>query len=96
MQIEAKKATEESDNTEMKVAEAAVNCLSKLMLTELKGLPKPPAGVDKVANSCLILIKKEYIAKKQTWSRTKAMMQNVDAFKKSYLNSKEKVSLIKK
>ena len=111
-QIEAKKATEESDNAmiieksaekelseaepAMKAAEAAVNCLSKPMLTELKGLSKPPAGVDKVTNSCLILIKKEYTAKKQTWSRTKAMMQNVDAFKKSYLNSKEKVSLIKK
>lgn len=32
----------------MKAAAEAVNCLSKTMLTELKSLPKPPAGVDKV------------------------------------------------
>lgn len=65
----------------MKAAAEAVNCLSKTMLTELKGLTKPPAGVDKVTNACLILIEKEYNAKKQTWSRAKSMMQNVDAFK---------------
>lgn len=33
----------------MKAAAEAVNCLSKAMLTELKSLPKPPAGVDKVS-----------------------------------------------
>ena len=32
----------------MLAAAEAVNCLSKSMLTELKSLPKPPAGVDKV------------------------------------------------
>lgn len=31
----------------MLAAAEAVNCLSKAMLTELKSLPKPPAGVDK-------------------------------------------------
>lgn len=95
--IEAEKANEESSKAmiiekeaeqelseaepAMKAAAAAVDCLSKSMLTELKGLSKPPSGVDKVTNSCLILIEKEYSAKKQTWSRAKAMMQNVDAFK---------------
>jgi len=95
--IEAQRANEESSNamviekeaeTELSEAEpameaaaAAVNCLSKPMLTELKGLSKPPSGVDKVTNSCLILIEKEYNAKKQTWNRAKAMMQNVDGFK---------------
>ena len=44
-------------------------------------MPKPPAGVDKVTNACLILIEKEYMPKKQTWARAKSMMQNVDAFK---------------
>lgn len=33
----------------MLAAAEAVNCLSKSMLTELKSLPKPPAGVDKVS-----------------------------------------------
>lgn len=33
----------------MKAAAEAVNCLSKNMLTELKTLPKPPAGVDKAS-----------------------------------------------
>lgn len=65
----------------MEAAAEAVNCLSKTMLTELKGLTKPPAGVDKVTNACLILIEKEYNPKKQTWPRAKSMMQNVDAFK---------------
>jgi len=51
------------------------------MLIELKGLSKPPSGVDKVTNACLVLMKKEYSAKKQTWPRAKDMLQNVDAFK---------------
>jgi dynein heavy chain len=96
-QLEAKKANEESQKamiieTEaekelsaakpaMEAAAAAVDCLSKAMLSELKNLGKPPAGVDKVTNTCLILIEKEYSEKKFTWNRAKAMMQNVDAFK---------------
>lgn len=37
----------------MRAAAEAVNCLSKSMLTELKSLPKPPAGVDKASNRCI-------------------------------------------
>ena len=77
---EAEKELSEAEPA-MKAAASAVDCLSKPMLTELKGLSKPPSGVDKVTNSCLILIEKEYSSKKQTWNRAKAMMQNVDAFK---------------
>jgi len=44
------------------------------MLIELKGLSKPPSGVDKVTNACLVLMKKEYSAKKQTWPRAKDML----------------------
>lgn len=96
-QLEAKKANEESEKamiieneaeTELgeakpaiEAAAAAVDCLSKAMLSELKNLKKPPAGVDKVTNACLILIEKEYNKKKQTWNRAKSMMSNVDAFK---------------
>jgi len=96
-QLEAEKANEESEKAmtieneaekelgeakpAMEAAAAAVDCLSKAMLSELKNLGKPPAGVDKVTNACLILIEKEYSAKKLTWNRAKQMMQNVDAFK---------------
>jgi len=96
-EIEAQKANEESERAmkieaeaeeelsrakpAMEAAATAVNCLSKPMLTELKNLSKPPGGVDKVTNACLILIEKEYNPKKQTWERAKKMMQNVDAFK---------------
>ena len=96
-QQEAKRADEESQKammieTEaekelgaakpaMEAAAAAVDCLSKAMLSELKNLGKPPAGVDKVTNTCLILIEKEYNEKKFTWNRAKAMMGNIDGFK---------------
>lgn len=96
-QLEAKKAKKESEiamkieneaeqelseaKPAMEAAAAAVDCLSKAMLSELKNLGKPPAGVDKVTNACLILIEKEYSAKNLTWNRAKVMMQNVDAFK---------------
>lgn len=95
--LEAEKANEESEKAmkieneaeqelgeakpAMEAAAGAVDCLSKAMLSELKNLSKPPSGVDKVTNACLILIEKEYNPKKQTWNRAKAMMQNVDAFK---------------
>jgi len=69
---EAEKELAEAEPA-MKAAAAAVDCLSKNMLSELKGLAKPPAGVDKVTNACLILIEKEYNAKKQTWNRAKSM-----------------------
>lgn len=65
----------------MEAAASAVDCLSKPMLTELKNVGKPPAGVDNVTNACLILLEKECNSKKQTWDRAKKMMANVDAFK---------------
>jgi dynein heavy chain len=117
-QIEAKKANEESERAmvieieaekelseakpAMEAAAAAVDCLSKAMLSELKNLKKPPAGVDKVTNACLILIEKEYNPKKQSWNRAKTMMQNVDAFKAKLAEfrgediSEQEIDLIKK
>ena len=50
----------------MLTSSSAVDCLSKEMLTELKNLSKPPAGVDKVTNASLILLEKEYNPKKMT------------------------------
>ncbi len=65
----------------MKAAAEAVDCLSKTMLTELKSLAKPPAGVDKVTKVVLMLVEKE--TKNHSWDRAKKMIGNVDAFKRS-------------
>ncbi|TYZ65632.1 hypothetical protein PybrP1_006817 [[Pythium] brassicae (nom. inval.)] len=62
----------------MDAAAAAVDCLSKPAITELKSLPKPPAGVDNVTKACLILVEKEY--KNHKWDRAKKMMNNAGAF----------------
>jgi dynein heavy chain len=64
----------------MEQAQAAVDCLSKAMLGELKNLANPPKGVDMVTNCCLILVQKSYNKKKWTWKEAKGMMSNVDAF----------------
>jgi dynein heavy chain, axonemal len=63
----------------MEAAAKAVDVLDKKMLTELKSLPNPPAGVDLVTTTCLILVEKEY--KNFKWDRAKKMMANVDQFK---------------
>merc|ERR1712054_170355 len=68
----------------MEAAAAAVDCLSKAMLTELKTLPKPPAGVDLVTKCCLIMLEHEY--KNHKWDRAKKMMANVDKFKEKMLD----------
>lgn len=62
----------------MDAAAAAVDCLSKAAITELKSLPKPPAGVDNVTKACLILVEKEY--KNHKWDRAKKMMNNAGGF----------------
>ncbi|KAH8052755.1 dynein light chain binding protein [Aureococcus anophagefferens] len=66
----------------MRAAADAVECLDKSMLTELKSLPKPPAGVEKVTAACLILLEHEY-RNMLKWDRAKKMMANVDQFKNS-------------
>jgi len=63
----------------MQAAADAVACLTKNMLGELKSLPKPPAGVEKVTACCLILLEHEYKAHLK-WDRAKKMMGNVDQF----------------
>ena len=68
----------------MEKAKDAVDCLSKNMLTELKSLSSPPAGVDLITSACLILIEKEY--KNFKWDRAKKMMANVDQFKQKLVN----------
>jgi dynein heavy chain len=63
----------------MEAAAAAVDCLSKNMLTELKNLANPPGGVDLVTAAVLILLENEF--KNHKWDRAKKMMANVDQFK---------------
>ena len=64
----------------MDAASAAVDCLSKAMLTELKSLGKPPTGVDMVTSACLILVENKLKEKDWSWDKAKKMMNNVDAF----------------
>lgn len=94
--VEKEKASKASDEAEaikqnaeaelaeaepaMKAAADAVECLDKSMLTELKSLPKPPGGVEKVTAACLILLEHEY-KNHLKWDRAKKMMANVDQFK---------------
>ena len=70
----------------MEAAKDAVDCLSKGMLTELKSLSSPPAGVDLITSACLILIEREY--KNFKWDRAKKMMANVDKFKERLMSYK--------
>ena len=79
-EIEARAQAELAEATPaMEAAKDAVDCLSKSMLTELKSLSAPPAGVDNVTSAVLILLEREY--KNFKWDRAKKMMANVDQFK---------------
>jgi len=79
IKISAEKELGEAEPA-MRAAADAVECLDKSMLTELKSLPKPPAGVEKVTACCLILLEQEY-KNHLKWDRAKKMMANVDQFK---------------
>ncbi|DAZ93925.1 TPA: hypothetical protein N0F65_008868 [Lagenidium giganteum] len=59
----------------------AVNCLNKASLTELKGMSKPPPGVEKVTAAVLMMVKNE--TKNFSWDNAKKMMAKVDVFKQS-------------
>ena len=48
---------------------------------ELRGFKKPPPGVDKVTQACLILLHNE--TKNYSWSNGKKMMAKVDGFLRS-------------
>ena len=62
-------------------AEVALNCLNKASIMELRGFKKPPPGVDKVTQACLILLHNE--TKNYSWSNGKKMMAKVDGFLRS-------------
>jgi dynein heavy chain len=62
----------------MERAKAAVDCLDKAALTELKNFPKPPKGAEKVTQACLMMIDGEF--RNFKWARAKKMMAKVGQF----------------
>ena len=60
-------------------SKAAVDCLSKASLTELKSMSKPPSGVDKVTKCVLMMLRGE--KRNFSWDNAKKMMAKVDQFK---------------
>ena len=77
IQIEANRELKEAIPA-MEAAAAAVDCLDKKALTELKSMSKPPAGVEEVTKACLMMIEKEF--KNFKWDRAKKMMSNIEQF----------------
>ncbi len=80
IQAQANKELEEAKPA-MEAAAAAVDCLSKAALTELKSMSKPPPGVEDVTKAVLMMIEGEY--KNFKWDRAKKMMSNVEQFLQS-------------
>jgi len=62
----------------MEKAQAALDCLDKANLTELRSLKTPPAAVLQVTKCVLMMLEKEY--RNHKWSRAKKMMLKTDAF----------------
>lgn len=83
--IESQAAGELSEaRPAMEAAKAAVDCLNKNSLTELKGFKAPPSGVEKVTGAvCMMLEGETSITKARQWERAKKMMAKVDAFLQS-------------
>ena len=62
----------------MEAAKAAVDCLTKASIQEMKSLGSPPAAVVDVAKAVLMLLKKE--KKNYAWGNGQKMMGNPAAF----------------
>jgi dynein heavy chain len=63
----------------MQAARAAIDCLDKASLTELKALQKPPPGVDVVMKVVLVMLLNE--KKNLSWENGKKLMANIATFK---------------
>jgi dynein heavy chain len=63
----------------LEAAKAAIDCLDKASLTELKALQKPPPGVDVVLKVVLVMLLNE--KKNLSWEAGKKLMANVSTFK---------------
>merc|ERR1719281_811291 len=90
-QEKANKAASEADkiqsqaSSELAAAEpllaaavAALDCLTKASLTELKAFQRLPTGVDQVTKCVLMMIEGE--RKNFKWARAKKMMARIDGF----------------
>ena len=60
-------------------AVAAIDCLDKASLTELKAMQKPPPGVDVVMKVVLVMLLNE--KKNLSWEAGKKLMANISTFK---------------
>lgn len=65
--------------------EAALGTLNKKDLAELKSLSSPPAGVDDVTASVMVLLGGGKIPKDLSWNAAKKMMGNVEQFMQQLL-----------
>jgi dynein heavy chain len=89
-------AIEESASEELAAAKpamlaagAAVDCLNKASIGELRGFGKPPGGVEVITEAVLRMVEGE--KKNFKWDRAKKMMKDVNAFiqKLKFYNMKE-------
>ncbi|XP_063285477.1 dynein axonemal heavy chain 11-like [Pelobates fuscus] len=64
----------------LQAANAALNTLNRLNLTELRTFPNPPAAVTNVTAAVLVLLSNGKIPKDRSWKAAKVLMSKVDEF----------------
>ncbi|KAM4626866.1 dynein axonemal heavy chain 11-like [Discoglossus pictus] len=71
----------------LQAANAALNTLNRLNLTELRTFPNPPAAVTNVTAAVLVLLTPNgKIPKDRSWKTTKVLMSKVDEFLQNLVN----------
>ncbi|MEE6489661.1 hypothetical protein FKM82_015639, partial [Ascaphus truei] len=93
MQEEVTKQQQESVNDlakaepALQAANAALNTLNRLNLTELRTFPNPPAAVTNVTAALLVLLSPNgKIPKDRSWKTAKVLMSKVDEFLQNLVN----------
>ncbi|KAM3917468.1 dynein axonemal heavy chain 11-like [Leptodactylus fuscus] len=71
----------------LRAANAALNTLNRLNLTELRTFPNPPAAVTNVAAALLVLLSPNgKIPRDRSWKTAKVLMSKVDEFLQNLIN----------
>ncbi|KAM8934084.1 dynein axonemal heavy chain 11-like [Pelodytes ibericus] len=71
----------------LQAANAALNTLNRLNLTELRTFPNPPAAVTNVTAAVLVLLSPHgKIPKDRSWKTAKVLMSKVDEFLQNLIN----------
>ncbi|XP_071977799.1 dynein axonemal heavy chain 11-like isoform X1 [Engystomops pustulosus] len=71
----------------LQAANAALNTLNRLNLTELRTFPNPPAAVTNVAAAVLVLLSTNgKIPRDRSWKASKVVMSKVDEFLQNLIN----------